>query len=533
MKIALYGLPCSGKTTLLNVVNIPVIHGSTELSRLSDGRFSELPEGEKTQIRIQYAEELSKRQGSFISDGHYSFYRDVVFTEADSELYDVFIYLYCSPKVISERLKKSEKNTRFSALSTENINKWQNFEIEELRQECHTRNKDFYVINNVSETEFQSFISDILDGFSSRNLAKKIVCQIQGLFPDPCPLVICDGDKTVIREDTFQLCSNGYVTHVFDGSFYTSFQAMRFNYETEGMPLQYDKLNTIRLNEQIFDKISDKNYIILSSGINRLWRHLTVKLGLKNVIADSLISADTKYFVVKILREIGYYVTAYGDSKNDLYMLKEANEGFLYIGERISRSLYNTDVSGVNFIYDKKMIVLNEERDDLNEDIAICKSSSGINGARLATSHFRLGQLLGEYMARFIPSQNTAVLELERGGRFFGDGVYTSFGGIFYSYDSKQDKLPEINSNIVVIVDSVINTGTSVLKIIDKIRSRNSKTEIFLAANVVQRNTLLALSEYKIFTIRVSDNSYIGKRQDFQNGNTGPDTADRLFNYIN
>lgn len=532
MKIALYGLSCAGKTTLLDGIGITVIHGSTELNRMANGRFSELSEDEKAQLRVRYAKELSERQDNFISDGHYSFCRDVVFADADGELYDVFIYLYCSPETISERLKKSEKNARFSALSTENIRKWQDFEIESLRQECHKRNKDFYVVNDISKTDFRDFIANILNGFSSRNLAEKIVRKIQSLFPKPCPIVICDGDKTVINEDTFQVCSNGYVTHTFDGDFYTGFQALRFTKETERLSLRLENIDDITLNRYVFDRISDKSYIILSSGIKRLWENLAAKFDLKNVIADTLISADTKYFIVKMLREIGYSVKAYGDSKNDLYMLKEADEGFLYIGERINRSLYNADVSGVKLVCDKKRIVLNDEQGDLNDDIAICKSSSGINGARLAASHYRLGRFLGERIARFLPQKNTAVLVLDRGGRFFGDGVYTGFGGTFYNYDPKHGDIPEITESIVVITDSVVNTGTSVLKIVENIKSRNPKTEIFIAANVVQKNVLSMLSEYKIFAIRVSDNSYVGKRQCFQNGNAGPDTADRLFNYI-
>lgn len=33
-----------------------------------------------------------------VSDGHYSFLETVAFTEADGDLYDIFIYLYCSPE---------------------------------------------------------------------------------------------------------------------------------------------------------------------------------------------------------------------------------------------------------------------------------------------------------------------------------------------------------------------------------------------------------------------------------------------------
>ena len=150
MKYALYGLPCAGKTTLLNGLTIPVIHGSAELNKMSSGNFSVLSDTKKYEFRIKFAEKLKTRNDSFISDGHYSFPNGVVFTEADGELYDVFIYLYCEPEIIGDRLKSSSKNKRFEKLSVEQIRKWQNFELENLRFECHKRNKDFYVVRDIT-----------------------------------------------------------------------------------------------------------------------------------------------------------------------------------------------------------------------------------------------------------------------------------------------------------------------------------------------------------------------------------------------
>ena len=146
MKYVLYGLPCSGKTTLLDGLSVPAVHGSKRLNEMSAGRFSELSDEEKNDLRIKYAQQLSKRQESFISDGHYSFFDEIVFTEADGELYDVFIYCFCDPEEISKRLKASAKNQRFANLSIENIRKWQNKEVECLRRECHKRSKDFYSV---------------------------------------------------------------------------------------------------------------------------------------------------------------------------------------------------------------------------------------------------------------------------------------------------------------------------------------------------------------------------------------------------
>lgn len=532
IKYVLYGLPCAGKTTLLSGLDITVINGSAELNKLSSGRFSGLDEAEKTRVRVQYAKRLAEMKGTLISDGHYAFPDKVVFTEADAKAYDVFLYLYRDPGIIRERLCGSEKNARFSKISAENIGKWQRFEIEELRRGCHKRNKDFYVVSDISSDELNGFIQSIENGFGSFRLAEKIVDQIKSVYPEPCDICICDGDKTVIKQDSFRVCSNNYIIHAFDGDFYTGFQSMRFDNEIRGLQYDLEKINSIEPNERIYNDIINKNYFVISSGIGALWERLSKRLGLKNVIADTLISADTKYFIVKLLQEKGYTVTAYGDSKNDLYMLKQADRSYLNIGERISRSLANEDTSGINLIYDRSPYILDKDRSDLAEFISVCKSNSGINGARLAMAHFALGQATGRKIKAFLPGDNTAVLVLERGGRFFGDGLYTEFGGTLYSCNSKEAELPNIPQENIIIVDSVINSGKSVLEAIEKLKAANSNAEIFIAVNVIQKNAVELLRGYKIFAVRASENSFVGSRQNLQKNGKGPDTADRLFNLI-
>ena len=510
----------------------PVIHGSAELNKLTSGRFAELYEEEKHEVRVRFAELLSQREDSFIADGHYSFPDGVVFTEADAGLYDVFIYLYCEPGVLLERLQNSQKNERFSELSEERIKKWQDFEIEALRRECHNRNKDFYVVRDIAAKELRDFIERIENGFGSFALAERIADKIRSIYPEPCSLHICDGDKTITDRDSFWTCTDNYKTHAFDGDFYTGYQSLKFTLEISDLTYDLEKLDAIKLNEMVFGKIREENYVVLSSGISQLWERLSKLLGLKNVIADTLISADTKYYVVKLLREQGYTITAYGDGKNDLYMLREADKGFLCIGARLSRSLSEADTSGISLMYDKAPFILENVRNDIGQDVAVCKSNSGISGARLAEAHFRLGRRLGEQIRELVPSVDAAVIVLERGGRFFGDGLYMGFGGTFYSVDPKKDDLPEIRQGTAVIVDSVINTGRSVLGIISALKMSERYIEIYIAANVIRDKAMELLSGYKVFTVRTSKNCFVGSCQAVQKDGKGPDTADRLFNYI-
>ena len=81
-------------------------------------------------------------------------------------------------------------------------------------------------------------------------------------------------------------------------------------------------------------------------------------------------------------------------------------------------------------------------------------------------------------------------------------------------------------------MDSVINTGNTLERLIKELKKRNPCVSICLATNVIQRAALARFKELPLFAIRVSDNKYIGKKQSFQDGDSGPDTADRLFNLI-
>ena len=267
-------MPCAGKSTLMNkITDAKVINGSKELRRICGGSFSELSEEEKSQVRIRYTEYINSLEDEWIvSDGHYSFMENVVFTEADGELYDVFIYLYCAPEVLKERYAASEKNAAFVGESVEDIKQWQNFEIRSLREECHKRNKDFYVIsdNETSNCMFYEFLDMVKNGFSTYKIANEIAQKIMLSYPDDKTIHIVDGDKTIIIEDSYRFCCNGK-TKVFDGDFYTGYQSFLFERELQTATVDENKITDIRMNGDVYDKVGISDYVILSSGIERLW----------------------------------------------------------------------------------------------------------------------------------------------------------------------------------------------------------------------------------------------------------------------
>ena len=401
------------------------------------------------------------------------------------------------------------------------------------REECHRRNKDFYVVsdNEEEQNNFFDFLSLLREGFSSYDLATDICNQIMEQFNKQDILYMVDGDKTIIIQDSYRFCCNGK-TKIFDGDFYTGYQSFLFEKELQTASIDKSKIAEITINNEVYDIVASNNYVVLSSGMKDLWSDIANAKNLGTIFASPYISADVKYYVVKQLREHGYTIFAYGDSKIDLYMLREADKGFLYIGKRISRSLKNESLSGLVPIYDHSLVILADEDEEVQADIAICKSNSGISGSRLAAAHVRLGEKIGRHIAAVFPEKNTSILVLERGGRFFGDGVYMGAGGIFYSMNPKQDDTPVINTERVVIVDSVINTGKSIMRIIDELKNHNPGIDVIIAANVIQNEAVELFKDYLVFATRLSKNSFVGVNQSKQTGKIGPDTADRLFNLI-
>lgn len=104
-------------------------------------------------------------------------------------------------------------------------------------------------------------------------------------------------------------------------------------------------------------------------------------------------------------------------------------------------------------------------------------------------------------------------------------------GGSFLELSEEEKHQVRIKYT-VVIVDSVINTGKSIMRIIDELKNHNPGIDVIIAANVIQNEAVELFKDYLVFATRLSKNSFVGVNQSKQTGKTGPDTADRLFNLI-
>ena len=158
----------------------------------------------------------------------------------------------------------------------------------------------------------------------------------------------------------------------------------------------------------------------------------------------------------------------------------------------------------------------------INQLIAITKSDSGISGPSLAKAHMELGKMLGEQMRGFIPAETTIVAIL-RGGIFFAEGMYFQMGCRFQTYDPKHEVFTRPATKNVILVDSVINTGRTHLNIFEE--------DMSVACCVINQKAVPYFNDH-LFTIRISQNSFVGQNIPRQIDHAGPDTTMRLFNIL-
>jgi len=163
-----------------------------------------------------------------------------------------------------------------------------------------------------------------------------------------------------------------------------------------------------------------------------------------------------------------------------------------------------------------------KKHEKIEKLIAITKSDSGISGPVLAKAHVELGRALGEQIKEWF-SHDTTVVAILRGGIFMATGLYYALGCRFDVYDPKKDKFIRPKTKNVILVDSVINTGKTIEEI--------SGQDISIASCVINENAVEKFKD-RLYTVRVSKNSYVGDNTKVQKGNRGPDTTMRLFNQI-
>ena len=356
MRIGLYGVPTAGKTYILKKIDFIPVHVGSDLLKDYDKDFRNKDESEKEIIRKEVAKRMMS-EDTFIMDGHYKFGDTIAFTEEEGQMYDVYIYLYVRPDVWKDRLKesvkKSDKNSKYISYD---IEKWQMDEIKALSQYCHDNNKDFYVVDCPSEgcVKDVSIVIDfirsiVFEGYSCVDYAKECADKILDKNSSDI-VVLCDGDKTLVTEDTSKAVLD-YSPDIYDNNFYTGFQSWLQYREFERYK-DFDILNIpVHFRKEIIRNFLCSDIFILTSGYDRIWKFIANVLNCVAFCGNKM-CADTKFFITKFLQRAGKKVIAYGDSMNDYFMLKQADKAYLVRKEdgSFSRSLGNIDIGGFDYV---------------------------------------------------------------------------------------------------------------------------------------------------------------------------------------
>ncbi|KAI2604631.1 uracil phosphoribosyltransferase-domain-containing protein [Hypoxylon sp. NC1633] len=142
------------------------------------------------------------------------------------------------------------------------------------------------------------------------------------------------------------------------------------------------------------------------------------------------------------------------------------------------------------------------------------------------------GNTISGYRLRH--EQKTLIVPLMRGGEAMAFGVNHAFLLARFVHASRPDDIQHCHLQAirnVILVDSVINSGGTIVEFARRIRDLRPQVRVIVVAGVVQSRSVSEgghVHEYSIrhglelVALRISDNKYTGRR--------GTDTGNRLFN---
>lgn len=586
MKFAIYGVSRSGKdffiTKLVEFfkekgVFLKHIKGSETLNDLAlkkyNNKFKFLNDEQQSLLRKEFVSFVKSQESQFenvIVDGHFSFYDSEknlvsVFSKYDLECYDKFFYLDADSNKVVEYSKSSVGEKKNDFISEKQVDVWKNYEIEGLENALINENKDLHIVKYIDDFTFQ-YVFDVilLDKYNSYKAALKMVEEIN--TDNVSSVIVTDCDKTLSYEDTTNIMlENGKnsktpLKDIFKGDRYSPFQFALANEYYKNVnaftetSVEY-AIDKTTINNEIFDDLkSKKNCLILgvTAGNTDTWQRIFEKYQLNATVlhATDTMSKYLKYFVVKILKERGKFVIGIGDSMLDSLMIKNADVGYIattkgYRGNIEGFLRQNTHVRGLS-CFEYKYEFINTDNgissiktltltDEVNGHIEVCKSNSGADGRELRSSHYHLGKSISQLIEKDFPKEDFALIIMLRSGVPFGMGIgdYLDCPILFYDEHSKEKTIQEIKENEklsnrkFILCDAVINSGKSIENAINDL-SLNSP----IIATTVISDKYNQKSMIPIYSVRLSQNSYVGTKQKNIANGKGPDTSDRLFKLI-
>ncbi|RYP66260.1 hypothetical protein DL771_007912 [Monosporascus sp. 5C6A] len=559
--IGIYGLPGSGKSYLLNLLkqeldphSFEFYEGSNVIAEIVPGglpAFQESDDEKKTCWRkhaIDTIRKASAKSGKCaVVAGHFMFWsadeaegRRVV-TQNDLETYTHIFYFEVPPEVIACRRREDTERSR-TELSVDHLRRWQSAEITELRKLCRLHGILFSVVPErgyFDRYKFYSLIRDAHVHAEEENLSR----------------------ATLMYEEAADM--------------------LEFEDICEAIASE------IKLNEMsgLLEQLKARKHvrpIVVTCGLRLVWEKVLGRAGLSFVdvigggrITDGfVITPAVKAAIVNRLR-IGHrkYVWAFGDSSGDIPMLSRADQAVVVVCEEHLRSktMDTTEVPSVpldqefigTIVHSRalpastpKAQVLDATGRQAARLLMTPTRDSRVSGHRLREAHHHVGRYLAvEYVAEIlgleeysIPhvhghqtsgyrvrnEQQTLIVALMRGSEPMALGVSEPLPSAVFVHANRAEDIARRHlegQRAVVLVDSVINSGGTLVDFVRHIRGLDSTIPIVAVAGVLQEK---AVSEGKlahalasdirlsVVALRLSENKFTGK------GST--DTGNRLFN---
>ena len=324
MKIAIYGLPCSGKSTLISKIR------GTDKDAIAEGHFS------------------------FPSDGGYTR------SPADSDSYDVIAYLDTAPEIILDRMRQSEENSTYSDLTPEDLVSWRDFEVSNLRSECFSEGKEFVILDPKFD-KMQEFIEGLFSGniLTSPQVSRLAADRILQ-STDKHTIILSDGDRTLSDIDltlSLDLPRLMDLRDLFYGDRYTTFQFWYVYNIYREVPHLAEKMRKrsedAHLNRPLLDDLSqiDSYRVVITAGLEDLWSY-----AIEDTAFDMAIGTDVnayrnmsqfgKAYIARYLKDAGREVIALGDNMVDYRMLLEADRGYVIAHQKKNPVLQKTVLNG-------------------------------------------------------------------------------------------------------------------------------------------------------------------------------------------
>ncbi|KAI9694450.1 MAG: hypothetical protein M1822_000066 [Bathelium mastoideum] len=406
-------------------------------------------------------------------------------------------------------------------------------------------------------------------------------------------LLVIDGDKTLAPEDASALVWNAISLHrldwrdqwnptnVFQSPLGYSYKAFR----------QTSLLSEATIDDTGFDVCCGT----AAKQVKVYPEFASLVIGGGRMSDGFVVTADVKAALTARMRHTYHFkVWAFGDSPLDLDMLREAHVPIVVVGQEHTRSksmeaelekaiqqhglevrqallpstvtprlnitkvppIQLTDPTFIESIFGPGIELLDASTKNAAKLLAAPMRNANVAGPALREKHRQSGwYLANEFISevicieeyniehvqggsvmgyRLLDEKKTTIVALMRGGEPMALGVNDAFPSASlihakFPNDIKDQHLKGMSS--VILVDSVINTGKTLVEFIERVLDINAALRIVTVAGVVQVGSisgdgplaLLARKKHLILVaLRLSENKFKGK------GAT--DTGNRLFN---